>query len=143
MAAVKTTTKELDNSRVRVDVEVGADAVEREVADAAGEIGRELKVPGFRKGKVPSQVVIQQVGREAVLDEALRRGMPNWYEEAVHGAGISTVGSPNLKLEEPPGKGAPLSFSFEVGVLPSAKLGEYKGVEAGAPRARGGRGGDS
>jgi trigger factor len=130
MTAVKTTTKELDNSRVRVDVEVGADAVEREVAGAAGEIGRELKVPGFRKGKVPSQVVIQQVGRDAVLDEALRRGMPNWYEEAVHGAGISTVGSPNLKLDETPGKGAPLSFSFEVGVLPSAKLGEYKGVEA-------------
>jgi trigger factor len=131
MTTVKTTTKELADSRVRVEVEVGADAVEREVAGAAGEIGREMKVPGFRKGKVPSQVVLQQVGREAVLEEALRRAMPNWYEEAVHGAGISTVGAPNLELEEPPGKGAPLEFSFEVGVLPRAELGDYKGVEAG------------
>ena len=131
MAAVKTTTKELGDSRMRVEVEVGSDAVERELAGAAGEIGRDLKVPGFRKGKVPSQVVLQQVGREAVLDEALRRGMPTWYEEAVHGAGISTVGSPNVKLGDMPQKGAPLAFSFEVGVLPAATLGEYKGVEAG------------
>ena len=52
---------------------------------AAGAIGRELSVPGFRKGKVPPQVVIRQVGREAVLDEAVRRGLPGWYEQAVHG----------------------------------------------------------
>ena len=131
MAAVKTTTRELGDSRVRVDVEVGSEAVERELAGAAGEIGREMKVPGFRKGKVPSQVVLQQVGRDAVLDEAVRRGMPTWYEEAVLGAGISTVGDPAVELESLPEKGAPLSFSFEIGVLPTAKLKEYKGVEVG------------
>ncbi len=43
-----------------------------------------MRVPGFRKGKVPSQVVLQQVGREAVLDEAVRSGLPEWYEAAVH-----------------------------------------------------------
>ena len=133
MAAVKTTTKELGDSRVRVEVEVGPDAVEREVAGAAGDIGKEMKVPGFRKGKVPSQVVLQQVGRDAVLEEAVRRGMPNWYEEAVQGAGITTVGNPNLEMTDMPGKGAPLAFSFEVGVLPTAELGEYKGVEVGRP----------
>ncbi len=131
MAAVKTTTKELGDSRVRVEVEVGPEALERELAGAAGEIGREMKVPGFRKGKVPSQVVLQQVGRDAVLDEAVRRGMPAWYEEAVQGAGISTVGDPALELAGLPEKGAPLAFSFEVGVLPTARLGEYKGVEVG------------
>ena len=135
MAAVTTTTKELGDSRVRVEVEVGADAVEREVAGAAGDIGREMKVPGFRKGKVPSQVVLQQVGREAVLEEAVRRGMPTWYEEAVQGAGITTVGNPNLQLADMPDKGAPLAFSFEVGVVPTAKLGEYKGIEVGRREA--------
>jgi len=131
MAAVKTNTKELADSRVLVEVEVGAEEVERELAGAAGEIGRDMKVPGFRKGKVPSQVVVQQVGRQAVLDEALRRGMPTWYQEAIQGAGISTVGSPTVNLTDMPEKGAPLAFSFEVGVLPTATLGEYKGVEAG------------
>lgn len=131
MSAVKTQTEELDDSRVRVQVEVGSEAIEREVASAAGEIGRDLKVPGFRKGKVPPQVVLQQVGREAVLDEAVRRALPEWYEDAVQDAGIATVGSPNLDMSDLPEKGAPLAFAFEVGVRPTAKLGDYEGVEVG------------
>ena len=84
-APVKTTTTELGDSRVRLEVEVASDALERELRSAAEAIGREMKVPGFRSGKVPPQVVLQQVGREAVLDEAVRRGLPGWYEEAVAG----------------------------------------------------------
>jgi trigger factor len=76
--AVKTTTTELDRSRVRVDVEVEPDAVERELAAAATELAREMKMPGFRKGKVPPEVVLRQLGREAVLDQALRRALPAW-----------------------------------------------------------------
>ena len=128
MGAVKTTTKELGESRVRVDVEVAADALQRELDGAANEIGRDMKVPGFRKGKVPSQVVLQQVGREAVLDEAVRRGLPAWYDEAVQNAGIAAVGNPKLDLEDLPPKGSPLAFSFEVGIRPPAALGDYKGV---------------
>ena len=116
---------------MRVDVEVDTTALERAVASAAGEIGRDMKVPGFRKGKVPPQVVLQQVGREAVLDEAVRRALPNWYEEAVHEAGLAPVGSPDVNLSGLPEKGAPLAFSFEVGVRPTAVLGDYRGVEAG------------
>ncbi|MDQ4048456.1 MAG: trigger factor [Actinomycetota bacterium] len=133
MGAVKTTTKELGDSRVRVEVEVAADALQREVEGAASEIGRDMKVPGFRQGKVPTQVVLQQVGREAVLDEAVRRGLPNWYEDAVQEAGIAAVGTPQLDLADLPPKGSPLSFSFEVGVRPVATLGEYKGVEVARP----------
>ena len=129
MGAVKTKTKELGDSRVRVDVEVAPDAVERELEDAATEIGREMKVPGFRAGKVPSQVVVQQVGREAVLDEAVRRGLPGWYEEAIQSAGITAVGNPKVDLADMPPKGEPLAFSFEVGVRPKATLEQYKGVE--------------
>ena len=114
-----------------MEVEVPTAALEREVASAAGEIGRDMKVPGFRKGKVPPQVVLQQVGREAVLDEAVRRALPNWYEEAVQDAGLAPVGSPDVNLTGLPEKGSPLAFTFEVGVRPSAVLGDYKGVEAG------------
>ncbi len=116
---------------MRVEVEVEPQALEREVASAAGEIGRDMKVPGFRKGKVPPQVVLQQVGREAVLDEAVRRALPIWYEEAIQEAGLATVGSPDVNLTGLPEKGSPLAFSFEVGVRPTAELGEYRGVEAG------------
>jgi trigger factor len=129
--AVKTTTTELDRSRVRVEVEVEPDAVETAITTTAKELAREMKMPGFRKGKVPAEVVLRQLGREAVLDQALRRVLPAWYEEAVTDARVATVGDPKLDLAEMPQKGDPLAFAIEVGVRPKAKLGEYKGVEAG------------
>jgi trigger factor len=128
--AVTTSTTELPDSRVRLEVEVPAYAVEREVTRAATELGRDMKIPGFRKGKVPPQVVVQRVGREQLLDEALRRGMADWYEEAVNEAGIAAVGHPKIDMKDLPDKGAPLSFSVEVAVRPKATLGDYKGVEA-------------
>jgi trigger factor len=130
-AAVTTKTTELDDSRVRVDVEVPAEALESALRSAAADLGREIRVPGFRSGKVPPEVVLRQVGREAVMDEALRRGLPSWYEEAVADAGITTVGDPQLDLSDLPEKGLPLAFTIEVGVVPPAKLGEYKGLEVG------------
>jgi trigger factor len=130
-AAVTTKTTELDDSRVRVDVQVPAEALESALRSAAADLGREIRVPGFRSGKVPPEVVLRQVGREAVMDEALRRGLPGWYEEAVADAGITTVGDPQLDLSDLPEKGLPLAFTIEVGVVPPARLGEYKGLEVG------------
>lgn len=135
-AAVKTRTTELPESRVRVEVEVPTEALERELKTAASQLGREIRVPGFRSGKVPPEVVLQQVGREAVLDEAVRRGLPGWYEEALADAGIQTVGDPQVDLSDLPEKGAPLAFTIEVGVLPPAQLGDYKGVEVGRREPR-------
>jgi trigger factor len=130
-AAVKTKTTELGESRVRVEVEVPSEALESELRDAAAELGRELRIPGFRKGKVPAEVVLRQVGREAVMDEAVRRGLPSWYEQAIGDAGINAVGDPKLDLDDLPEGGQPLSFTIEVGVVPPAKLGDYKGLEVG------------
>src|SRR3954451_24602596 len=128
---VKTKTSDLGDSRVRVEVEVEPKAVDKALNDAATTLGRDLKIPGFRKGKVPPQVVLQRVGRDAVLDEAVRNALPDWYEEAIGDAGLNTVGEPSLDLGELPEKGSPLEFSIEVGVRPTAKLGDYKGLEVG------------
>jgi trigger factor len=128
---VTTATRELGDSRVRVEVEVASEALERELGSAARSIGRDLKIPGFRKGKVPPEVVLQRVGRDAVLDEAVRRALPGWYEQAVSDAGIAAVGDPHLDLAELPEKGSPLQFTIEVAVRPKAKLAKYKGLEVG------------
>jgi trigger factor len=130
-AALKTTTTELPDSRVRVEVEVPSAALEGALRSAAADLGREMRVPGFRQGKVPAEVVLRQVGREAVLDEAVRRALPEWYEQAVTDAGITAVGDPKLDLSDLPQQGSPLSFSIEVGVVPPARLGEYRGLEVG------------
>src|SRR4051812_26539920 len=128
---VSTSTTELDDSKVRLDVEVPADEVERELQRVARAAAEDMKVPGFRKGKVPPQVVIQQLGRAALLDEAIRHGMPDWYEEAVNAAGIAAVGHPKVDVGDvPASKGEPLTFTVEVAVRPKATLGDWKGVEA-------------
>jgi trigger factor len=134
-AAVKTKTTDLGDSRVRLEVEVPSEALEGELKNAAAELGREMRVPGFRSGKVPPEVVLRQVGREAVMDEAVRRGLPSWYEQAVADAGITAVGDPKLDLTDLPEPGTPLSFTIEVGVVPPAKLGDYKGLEVGRREA--------
>jgi trigger factor len=131
MPAVKTNVTELPESRVRVEAQVPADEVERRIQQAARELGRQMRIDGFRKGKVPPAVVLRRLGREAVLDEALRSSLGGWYIEAIDEAGIATVGDPDLDVKEMPGEGQPLSFSIEIGVRPKATLGEYKGLEVG------------
>jgi trigger factor len=128
---VSTTVTELPESRVRVQAEVPAAEVEKRVAQAARELGRNMRIPGFRAGKVPPPVIIQRVGRDAVLDEAVRDSIGTWYSAAIDAAHIVPVGEPALDLGELPGEGEPLRFSIEIGVRPTATLGEYKGLEVG------------
>jgi trigger factor len=126
-----TTVTELPESRVRVEVEVTPQEVERRLGQAARELGRSLRVPGFRAGKVPPPVIIKRIGREAVLDEAVHDSLPRWYSAAIDAAHIVPIGEPELDLGDLPGEGEPLSFSIEIGVRPTATLGEYKGLEVG------------
>jgi trigger factor len=127
---LKTTVEELPESRVRVEAEVPADEVKRRLTEAAGRMGRDLRMPGFRKGKVPAPVVIQRIGRDAVLDEAVRGSMGRWYVEAIDAAGIKPVGEPDVDLGDLPAEGQPLTFSIEIGVRPTAELGDISSFEA-------------
>jgi trigger factor len=127
---ITTSVTEQPESRVRVAVQVPPTELERRVQDAARQIGRDMRLPGFRKGKIPPPVVIRQVGLDAVLDEAVRSSLGRWYSDAIDASGIVPVGEPELDFPEMPTAGEPLEFSFEIGVRPVATLGEYKGVEA-------------
>jgi trigger factor len=127
---MKTTVTELPESRVRVEAEVPPEEVERRIEQTARSLGKDLRIPGFRKGKVPAPVVLRRIGREAVLDEAVRSSLGRWYVEAIDASGIAPVGDPDLQMgERLPGQGEPLTFAIEIGVRPTATLGEYKGLE--------------
>ena len=128
---METTVTELADSKVKIDVSVDAEALQQRLDRAARALAGELKLPGFRKGKVPPQLVLQRVGREAVLEEALRDSLPEWYERALTESGINPVGDPKLDVGELPAEGEDLRFSIEVGVRPKAELGEYRGLEVG------------
>jgi trigger factor len=129
--AVTTTVTELPESRVSVSVEVAAEEIQRSLESQARKLGREMKVPGFRTGKIPPAVVIQRIGREPILDEAVRGRLTDWYMKAVDESGIAPVGDPDVALDfrQLPNEGKPLTFSFEVGVRPTATLGTYKGLQ--------------
>jgi trigger factor len=133
---VTTTVTELPESRVRVEAEVSAKELERRMQDTARRLAKDMRMPGFRRGKVPPPVVMRQVGREVILDETIRGQLGRWYLDAVDASGIHPIGEPDLDLAgDLPPAGAPLAFTFEIGVRPTATLGEYKGVEVGRREA--------
>ena len=129
-APVKTTATQLADSRVRLQVEVSPEEVRSRVEQKARALGRELRLAGFRRGKVPAPVVIQRLGREAVLEQAVRDALSGWYGAAIESAEVVPVGDPKIELSELPPEDRPLVLSIEIGVLPKAKLGSYLGVEA-------------
>jgi trigger factor len=128
---VQTVVTELPESRVRVEAHVPPEEVERRVAQAAKRLGQGLRVPGFRAGKAPAPVIVQRMGREAVLDEAVRDSIGSWYTAAIDSAAVVPVGEPQLDMGDLPAHGEPLTFSIEIGVRPKASLGDYKGLEVG------------
>jgi trigger factor len=129
--AVTTNVTELPESRVRVEADVPAAEVQKSLTRAARALARDMRIPGFRRGKVPPQVIVRRLGREYVLDEAVRSSIGGWYSQAIDAAGIHPVGEPRLDLGDLPPEGLPLSFAIEIGVRPSARLGEYRGLEVG------------
>jgi len=129
---MKTSVKELPESRVKVEVEVSATDVGQGVRRAADDLAGEMKLPGFRKGKAPASLVIQRLGYGTVLQEAIRGSLPEWYERGLLQSGVRAIGDPDIEIvSAPEGEDEPLRFAFEIGVRPPAKLGEYKGLEVG------------
>src|SRR3984957_3330937 len=130
-SALTTTVTELPESRVRVEVHVPAGELEQSIERKARELAGTLKLPGFRRGKVPAPLVIQRVGREVVMEDAVGQDLGGGSADPPGAAGIVPVGDPEVALGELPAPGRDLEFSFEIGVLPKAELGEYRGLEVG------------
>lgn len=129
---MKTSVKELPDSRVEVQAEVEAAEVEKAISRAARAMAKEMRMPGFRAGKAPSSLVVQRLGFGPVLSEAIREALPEWYERALLDSGVAAIGDPSIEMvATPEGEGEPLGFKFEVGVRPEAELGTYKGLEVG------------
>ena len=130
-AAISTTVTELPESRVRVVAEVSSQEFQQSLERAARQLGRNLRVAGFRKGKVPPPIVMQRLGRDTVVDKAVQDGLKRWWRTALDDAEIAFVGQPQLDVTGAPAEGGPLTFSIEIGVRPAAALGPYKGLEVG------------
>jgi trigger factor len=130
---MKTQVEELSENRVRLVVEVPAGDVDHAIEHALSDLGRSVRVPGFRKGKAPTPLILQRVGREAVIEEALTGHLSGWYSRAVAVAGIDPVDRPSIDWEAEPSQGQPFAFTADVEVKQPPEVKAYKGLEAPRP----------
>jgi trigger factor len=124
---VKSTVETLSPTRVRLAIEVPFEELKPSLDAAYKKIGSQVRVPGFRPGKVPARVIDQRVGRAAVLEEAINDALPRVYGEAARDASIQPIGQPEIdvtNLED----GQTLSFTAEVDVRPEITLPELDGL---------------
>ncbi len=119
----------LEENKVRLDVEVPPDAVRKGVEAKVRELGRQVRVPGFRPGKAPRRVIENRLGRDYIMMEALQEALPSWYSEAVVEADLRPIDRPEIDFDDPLSEESGFRFSATVEVRPQAKLGGYKGVE--------------
>jgi trigger factor len=108
---------------------VPAGDVDHAFEHALSDLSRSVRIPGFRKGKAPKPLVMRQLGRETVIEEALRDHLNGWYSRAVAVAGIDPVSRPTIDWSDEPVEGTPFSFTAEVDVKPAPEVTAYKGLE--------------
>ncbi|MEV4756003.1 trigger factor [Micromonospora sp. NPDC049559] len=125
---MKSTVETLSPTRVRLAIEVPFAELEPSLKKAYREIGQQVTVPGFRKGKVPAMVIDQRVGRGTVLNEAVQEAIPENILAAVREHEVKTLGRPEVEITEF-SDGAPLKFTAEVDVRPEITLPDFSTVE--------------
>ncbi|CAA9346873.1 MAG: Cell division trigger factor [uncultured Nocardioidaceae bacterium] len=117
----------LSPTRVRLTVEVPFAELKPELDSAYKKIGAQVRVQGFRPGKVPARILDQRVGRGTVLEEALNEAVPRLYGEAVEQSGVTPVAPPQVEVTKMD-DGVELAFTAEVDVRPEITLPAYDGV---------------
>jgi trigger factor len=125
---VKSTVETLSPTRVRLAIEVPFAELQPSLQKAYREIGSQVRIPGFRPGKVPTAVIDQRVGRGAVLNEAVQDAIPNQFLAAVRAHDVHTLGRPEVEITEF-GDGQPLKFTAEVDVRPEITLPKLEEIE--------------
>jgi trigger factor len=119
----------LEENKVRLDVEVSPEAVREGVEAKVRELGRKVRVPGFRPGKAPRRVIENHLGRDYIYYEALQEKLPTWYSEAVLETDLRPIDTPEIHFDEPLDEEEGFKFSATVAVRPEAELKEYRGLE--------------
>lgn len=127
---MKTKVNPTGENEVELSVEVPAEAVRKAYDRAVAKIREEMQLPGFRKGRVPVALVIQNIGADFIRGEALEDAIPEWGDQALKEAGLydDAVGTSDLQVG-PLDETQDYAFSLKVQTMPVAKLGEYVGLE--------------
>jgi trigger factor len=125
---VKSTVERLSPTRVRINVEVPFDELKPDFDRAYKKIAQQVRVPGFRPGKVPARIIDARLGRGVVLEEVVNGAVPAKYSEAVTSAEeVSPIGRPDIEVTEI-ADGEKLAFTAEVDVRPQIELPDLSSI---------------
>ena len=125
--------EELGGNRVRLTVDVSPHELEHAVEHAASDLAGSVKIPGFRKGKVPRQVLLANVGRDRLWVEAVESHIGGWFWNAAARSRLRPVASPEYDFELPETEKEPWKFSATVEVQPTPEIVDWTTLEV--PRA--------
>jgi trigger factor len=124
-----TQVEELPDNKVRLRVEVPQADLEHAVEHATHDLAESVKVPGFRKGKVPAQVLEARIGRERIFREAVESHIGGWFVNAAAGTRIRPVAAPEYEYELPSSDDDDFSFTATVSVQPKPELVDWTQFE--------------
>jgi trigger factor len=130
---VQTVVEELPENRIRLEVEVPSGDVKHAIDHAASDLAASLKIPGFRKGKVPMQVLLARVGKERLYSEAVESHIGGWFRNAAVRENIRPVEQPNYDYELPESGDETFRFAATVAVQPKPDVADWTKLEV--PRA--------
>lgn len=129
---MKTSVERVDDTTVKLSITVEAERVGRAIDEAARKLAAEVKVPGFRPGRVPRRVLESRLGKGALLQEAARDALPSFYSEAAQAEELAIVGPPEFDVDTfEDGKDA--EFAATVEVRPEFATPDYEGLQVAHP----------
>jgi trigger factor len=132
MVRVQAQVEELPENRVRLTVQVPSHDVHHAVEHAADDLSQSIKVPGFRKGKVPRQVLLQRIGQERLMTEAVESHIGGWFWNAAARTRLRPVEQPQYDFELPASAEQDWEFTATVAVQAKPELPDWKELEVGA-----------
>ena len=121
------TLEQLSPTRVKLTIDMPFADLQPAIDESYKQIAQQVNIPGFRKGKVPSRIIDQRVGRAAVLEEAVNDVLPKAYEEALRENSVVPLGRPDVEVTEI-ADGQSLTFTAEVDTRPEFDLPDYSGI---------------
>ena len=129
---MKTKVEELPDSRVRLEVEVPSADVKHAVEHASSDLAETAKIPGFRKGKVPREVLMARLGRDRVFTEAVESHIGGWFLNAAATTRIRPVAQPELTYDVPTSDDQTFNFTAEVPVQQLPEVADWSNLEVPA-----------
>ena len=120
--------EKLEKNMAKLTIEVDASELEKAIEGAYQKNKKHISIPGFRKGKVPRQMIERMYGREVFYEDAVNDLLPRAYEKALEECTEDIVSSPKIEVTQVKA-GEPFIFTAEVALKPEVRLGKYKGVK--------------